>query len=289
MSRTAEQGQAWKGGIGHTWLCVLRTWAWPSMAAVLFLMCGAGCSTAGPERTSSTDHMPNTPRQAVLPDAEPAIRAHSTIMDTAGMAADLRIIERKLGPLDPAVRGELLPLEVEYFTFSDSTCGTVDTTRTWTGILIVHSCIAEDVRAVFRAMLADTFPIAKVIPINRYGLNADSTGWNDAASMADNNTSAFNYRGKPTSGRPSKHGLGISIDINPLLNPMLHHRASGVHVQPPQGRYDPSRPGTLTRANTGRFLKGLGWSWGGRWPRPQDYQHIEKAHGRCAHFRFNLE
>jgi len=145
------------------------------MAAVLLLMCGAGCSTAGPERTSSTDHMPNTPRQAVLPDAEPAIRAHSTIMDTAGMAADLRIIERKLGPLDPAVRGELLPLEVEYFTFSDSTCGTVDTTRTWTGILIVHSCIAEDVRAVFRAMLADTFPIAKVIPINRYGLNTDST------------------------------------------------------------------------------------------------------------------
>ena len=205
------------------------------------------------------------------------------------MAADLRIIERKLGRLDPAIRDEFVVVEVDYVTFTDSTYTEVDPSATRTGALIVHRCVAKDVRAIFAALLADSFPIAKVIPINQYGLNADSTGWNDAPPMADNNSSAFNFRGKPTSGAPSKHAQGIAIDINPLLNPMVHQRATGLVIEPKGGRYDPSRPGTLTRANTALYLKGLGWSWGGRWPRPQDYQHIEKAHGRCAHFRFSLE
>lgn len=204
------------------------------------------------------------------------------------MSADLRIIEGKLGPLAPGIRAELVALEVEYFSFADSACTAVAVTSTRTGILVVHRCIAKEVQAIFRVMLADTFPIAKVIPINRYGLNADSTGWDDEASMADNNTSAFNYRDKPTSGTPSKHAQGIAIDINPLLNPMVQYRAAGRHVEPATGRYDPERPGTLTRQNTAKYLVGLGWSWGGRWPRPQDYQHIEKAQGRCEHLRFHL-
>jgi hypothetical protein len=180
--------------------------------------------------------------------------AHSTLADTAGLARDLRLIERKLGPLAPGLRDHLAAVEVTYFSFTDSTCTQVDLERMRTGVLVVHACVADEVRSIFDALRRDTFPIAKVIPINRYGLNADTTGWNDAVSMADNNTSAFNYRGKAHVPEPSKHAQGIAIDINPL-----------------------------------RHLSPHGWAWGGRWRRPQDPQHIEKAHGRCAHLRFTLE
>ena len=214
---------------------------------------------------------------------------HSAAADTAGMVADLRVIERNLGPLDPGSRDHLVAVEVQYFSFADSTCTVVDKSRLCSGILLVHACVAEDVRSIFAAFREDTFPIAKVIPINRYGLNADSTGWNDQASMADNNTSAFNYRRKPTTGHASKHAQGIAIDINPLLNPMVHNTVGGRRMEPPAGRYDPRRRGTLTRANTAKFFARLGWSWGGRWRKPHDYQHLEKTQGRCAHFRFSLE
>ncbi len=107
-----------------------------------------------------------------------------------------------------------MTVEVTYFTFADSACTVVDTQHLRTGILLVHACVAEDVRAIFAGLQRDTFPIAKVIPINRYGLNADSTGWNDAASMADNNTSAFNYRGKAhVPETRSTHRASPSISI----------------------------------------------------------------------------
>jgi hypothetical protein len=181
---------------------------------------------------------------------QPDVVIHSTLADTNGLAADLRIIERKLGPLAPASRDHLAAIEVQYFSFTDSTCTAVNKKHLCSGILLVHACVAADIQALFAAFRADTFPIAKVIPINRYGLSADSTGWNDQASMADNNTSAFNYRRKPTTGHPSKHAQGIAIDINPLLNPMVHNTVSGRRVEPLRGRFDPRRPGTLPRQHS---------------------------------------
>lgn len=203
--------------------------------------------------------------------------------ETTGFAASLQLIERKLGPLHPVVREHLVVVEVRHWGFADSACTAVDRRRIRTGALIVHRCIADDVRALFAGLLRDSFPIAKVIPIHRYGLNADTTGWDDAASMADNNTSAFNYRRKAANGEPSKHALGLAIDINPLLNPLERDTKEGLLREPAAGRYDPQRPGTLTRELVRRHLGSRGWSWGGLWPRPKDHQHIEKFGRSCAH------
>ncbi|HQW05609.1 MAG: M15 family metallopeptidase [Flavobacteriales bacterium] len=253
---------------------------------VLLLFC---CSGSGPTAESvPTLEAKDTPSVSKESIGEFQI-AHSTIADTAGLEADLRIIGSKLGPLDPSIREHLVVVEVTYFSFTDSAMTTVDGQNLRSGVLIVHSCVAHDVRTLFEALQRDTFPIAKVIPINRFGLNADSTGWNDLASMANNNTSAFNYRTKPNSTEPSKHGQGIAIDINPLFNPLVRHGDEGTAVEPQKGRYDPTRPGTLTRSNTEEYLRPLGWSWGGRWPKPADYQHIEKSRGRCAHLQFSLK
>ncbi len=244
----------------------------PVIAALAMLACGPG--------------RPEDPRGGPSPGAD-SVRAmvpvpHSTLADTAGMAADLRLIERKLGPLAPGVRDHLVAVEVRYFSFADSTCTAVDRRTLRSGVLVVHACIAGEVREIFEAMQRDTFPVARVVPINRYGLNADSTGWNDAASMADNNTSGFNYRRKPGSTELSEHTRGVAIDINPRQNPWVRQGPHGIEVQPPDGRYVPGRPGTLDRANTARYLPRTGWTWGGHWPRPQDHQHIEKSGGTCA-------
>lgn len=247
------------------WSCI------PVLAALAMLACGPG--------------RPEDPPGGPSPGAD-SVRAmvpvaHSTLADTAGMAADLRLIERKLGPLAPGVRDHLVAVEVRYFSFADSTCTAVDRRTLRSGVLVVHACIAGEVREIFEAMLRDTFPVARVVPINRYGLNADSTGWNDAASMADNNTSAFNYRRKPGSWALSEHARGTALDINPRQNPLMRVDPHGITTLPPGSRYTPGAPGTLDRHRIARYLPHTGWSWGGRWPRPQDHQHIERSGGPC--------
>ena len=212
---------------------------------------------------------------------------HSTRADMVGFAAELRVIENHLGELGSGIRDQLVPIEVQYYSFTDNTCNKIDTTRLYAGILIVHSCLVDDVKAIFNEMKRDRFPIAKVIPINCYGLNADSTGWNDAASMADNNTSAFNYRSRPTSPNISKHTQGIAIDINPLLNPCTTAGPNGTIVEPPSGTYVPGRRGTLIANEILAIIGKYGWAWGGLWPKPKDLQHIEKTKGRCEHMEFS--
>lgn len=248
------------------------------LRSVAFLLvlnaCGAGAGDT-PE--------PQRGKRVITAATSPIV--HSTLADTTGFEHHLRSIESRLGPLPTDLRDHLTALEVTYFTFTDSACTKVDSTRLASGILVVHACIAKDVKVLFEGLRRDTFPIAKVIPINRYGLNADSTGWNDAASMADNNTSAFNYRGKTSVPEASKHAQGIAIDINPLLNPSIRRGPTRTTREPVDGRYDPERPGTLTRARIMKHLAPLGWTWGGRWKRPQDNQHMEKVHGLCEHLR----
>jgi len=140
-----------------------------------------------------------------------------------------------------------------------------------TGSLVVNRDLADDVLRIFHELYRRSFPIERMVPIEDYG-------GNDDASMADNNTSAFNCRdatGKP--GVFSNHSWGRAIDINPLTNPYV----KGDKVLPPAGRKYLDR----TKEFRGSVLKGGfvvhlfesdGWTWGGRWPDRQDYQHFEK-------------
>lgn len=94
------------------------------------------------------------------------------------------------------------------------------------GVLIVHKDVAEEVVQVFRQLLGHGFLIEKMTPVEDYK-------GDDDASMAANNTSAFNCRdvtGQP--GKFSNHSWGRAIDINPLTNPYI----KGDKVLPPAGR-----------------------------------------------------
>ncbi|HEX4273956.1 MAG TPA: M15 family metallopeptidase [Bryobacteraceae bacterium] len=139
------------------------------------------------------------------------------------------------------------------------------------GMLLVHRDLADEVVRHFESLYRHGFLIERMVPVEEYG-------GDDDASMAANNTSAFNCR--DVTGRPgvySNHSWGRAIDINPLTNPYV----KGDKVLPPAGRKYLDR----TKAHPGSILKDgfvvmefeqAGWTWGGRWTDRQDYQHFEK-------------
>ncbi len=138
------------------------------------------------------------------------------------------------------------------------------------GQLVMHKELAAEVKELFAELIALQFPIQKVVPIVAYD-------WDDEASMADNNASAFNYRLILGTDRLSNHSFGRALDINPLQNPYF---ARDGKVHPVQARYEPLAPGTLTHGSAPvEAFKKRGWTWGGDWKVPIDYQHFEKTSG----------
>ena len=72
---------------------------------------------------------------------------------------------------------------------------------------MVNQKIADDVLEIMKELYENHYPIEKMHLIDEYGAD-------DEASMSDNNTSAFNYRTIAGTNRLSKHGQGLTVDIN---------------------------------------------------------------------------
>ncbi len=138
------------------------------------------------------------------------------------------------------------------------------------GTLLVNADVVDEVVAVFGRLYRARYPIAGIVPI-------DGFAGDDDASMAANNSSAFNCRAV-TGGRSwSSHSYGRAIDINPVQNPYV----TGQVILPPAGRdhvdrtrYHPAmvRPGDLV---TTAFAD-VGWRWGGEFQTLRDYQHFQR-------------
>jgi hypothetical protein len=138
------------------------------------------------------------------------------------------------------------------------------------GELIVHKDVAGRVVTVFHTMYAARFPIRRMNRVDRYR-------GNDNASMAADNTSAFNCRPITGSTRGfSVHSYGRAIDVNPMENPYLKGRT----VLPPSGQRFTSRatarPGLIRHGDqVWRTFAARGFRWGGDWTSLKDYQHFE--------------
>jgi hypothetical protein len=175
-------------------------------------------------------------------------------------AAQLHYSWRPGCPVAPA---QLRAVRLSYWGFD---------ARPHTGRLVVNADATAAVTAVFRRLYRDRFPIRRMRPVDAYR-------GSDDASMAADNTSAFNCRAAVAPGpkRWSVHAYGRAIDVNPVENPYLE----GGRVLPPAGRAFADRlrrrmgmaEGALVRA-----FATVGWGWGGRWSAP-DYQHFS-ADGR---------
>ncbi|WP_231995574.1 M15 family metallopeptidase [Mycobacterium sp. 1274756.6] len=142
--------------------------------------------------------------------------------------------------------------------------------ETHRGELIVHRDVVDEVIAIFADLHRMGYPIERMRTVERY------PGADDEASMRDNNTSAFNCRRIPGSGNWALHAYGRAIDVNPLLNPYLD--SDGVQPGNAEVYLDRTRidPGLLHDGDAAvRAFTDRGWTWGGHWRSPVDYQHFE--------------
>jgi len=136
------------------------------------------------------------------------------------------------------------------------------------GQLIVATAHAENIAGVFRAMFEAKYPLTRVRPAHEYG-------GSDDASMAADNTSAFNCRAVTGGTGFSEHSYGHAIDVNPLENPYV----VGQRVLPPEGAPYIDRAGThpaliVDGGPVVAAFDAIGWGWGGRWTSVKDYQHF---------------
>lgn len=136
------------------------------------------------------------------------------------------------------------------------------------GELVVAADVVPAVEQLFERLYLEQFPIERMVRVDAYG-------GDDGASMADNNTSAFNCREITGGGGLSRHSYGVAIDINPVQNPYV----SGDLVLPEAGAEfrarTPVRRGMIVRPDpVTRTLVDIGWEWGGDWDDPTDYQHV---------------
>ena len=158
-----------------------------------------------------------------------------------------------------AVIDTLVLVDVEYLSFDG---------LLHRGQIVVHTAAAADVCAVFQELRERSFPIEKVIPVVAYD-------WDDEASMADNNSSAFNYRRILETDRLSNHSFGLALDINPRLNPFISRSKK---IYPKGAVYDPNVPGTFRAGDDAvRAFVNRGWYWGGAWQSVVDWQHFERT------------
>jgi hypothetical protein len=143
--------------------------------------------------------------------------------------------------------------------------------QTHRGQLVVHQDLTDAVIAAFDRLYRMGFPIERMRTVENYP-NAD-----DELSMRDNNTSAFNCRDIPGSGSWSYHAYGQAIDINPRFNPYIDrtgaYQPANAEVFVDRNRID---PGLLKDGDAAvRAFTDQGWTWGGNWRTPKDYQHFE--------------
>ncbi len=148
--------------------------------------------------------------------------------------------------------------------------------QTHIGELIVNQTIAEEVLEIMLKLYQQSYPIEKMILIDEYGAD-------DEQSMADNNTSAFNYRKIAGTDRLSNHSLGFAIDINPKYNPYVKQQDNGELIVSPLNSTEyidrnQEFPYKIDENDLccQLFLE-YGFTWGGNWNSVKDYQHFEKS------------
>lgn len=227
--------------------------------------------SAAPDPAASAPSTPSAPAATASPEPDEAAPA-------AAAAAEAVPPEPVFGATVSAIGADLaarmtptswregcpVPLsDLRYLTLSHRTFeGDVVT-----GELVVHADVADGVIDVFRALFDAGYPIRSMRLV-------DDFGGDDDASMAADNTSAFNCRPVAGTDRWSEHSYGRAIDLNPVENPWVR----GTAVAPPAGADFVARepaPGVILPDDVVvRAFAAAGWSWGGSWESPVDYQHF---------------
>lgn len=139
--------------------------------------------------------------------------------------------------------------------------------------LVVHQDWAASLAQVVRTLFDARFPLEQARPVAAYG-------GDDQASMAANNSSAFNCRTVAGTTSWSQHAYGTAVDLNPVQNP--HVDAGGVTPKAGSAYVDRGdvRPGMIVRPGpVVEAFADIGWGWGGDFINSRDYQHFSASGG----------
>ena len=153
---------------------------------------------------------------------------------------------------------DLAYLQLDHVTFDG----------TGRGELVVAAALATRAVALFHRLWAIGFPIRQLRLVDDFAASDD-------ASMAADNSSAFNFRVVAGTQVLSQHALGRAIDLNPVENPWRRPD----RILPPAGAAFADRreirPGMFVRPGpVVAALDDLGWEWGGDWCHAFDDHHL---------------
>jgi hypothetical protein len=228
-----------------------RSGALPSRPGAVFAASAPDSMVVGHQRSSTAPIKHRSSR------APAAFRFHAVKLSPA-----LRELIRHTSwhPGCPAGLGQLRYLRISYLGFDH---------RAHLGEMVVNASVVHELRRAFAALFTARFPIRRMRLVDRYG-------GSDYASIQADNTSAFNCRDATGSSRWSEHAYGLAIDINPIENPYVYANGTTTHsASDPYLDRSNVRPGMAVPGGTlVRAFDAIGWGWGGRWPRPTDFQHF---------------
>lgn len=147
------------------------------------------------------------------------------------------------------------------------------------GEMIVNKDIADDVICIFEELFACGYQIQSMYLIDDYWTGDPDDS--DTASIDANNTSAFCYRPVTNGRKLSNHAYGKAIDLNPQQNPYVsyssgspkwYHENANDYIA-----RDTGLPHVITHEDTAFLIfQKYGFTWGGDWNNPKDYQHFER-------------
>lgn len=143
------------------------------------------------------------------------------------------------------------------------------------GVLVVNRAVVDEVVVIFQRLYEARYPITSMRPVDEFGADDD-------ASMAADNTSAFNCRTVTGGSAWSRHAFGTAIDINPITNPYVRDQAGGDRtVLPPAGSAFVDRsahhPAMIRSGDVvTRAFAAAGWRWGGDYVTLKDHHHFDR-------------
>ncbi len=160
-------------------------------------------------------------------------------------------------------REDLRRVEVNFHTFDD---------RVKRGVLVVNRDVARDVVAIFTDIFEADFPMKSMKPIEEFG-------GDDNASMAANNTSAYNCRDASqanSNAYDSPHANGRAVDVNPVQNPWLDPRCDCFMPTAKYAERTPSMGKILQGGVVWKAFTKRGWIW--QDIATPDYQHFDTGY-----------
>jgi D-alanyl-D-alanine carboxypeptidase len=166
----------------------------------------------------------------------------------------------------PVGRAQLAYIRVNYYGFDGNR---------YRGELVVSRKYATAIAAIFTRLHDARFPIRSMRRPDVFGKSAGGLpGANDYASMAADNTYAFNCRyvvGKEKQKVRSPHSWGFAVDLNTWENP--DRSATGTFPDSWFASHRTAYAGVITATGTVRALFAhYGLGWGGTFG---DFQHFD--------------